>query len=333
MAQKTWHGAKWPKGVPFEIADFDRPLFSLLDISAREYPNLTYTIFNGASRTFAQVKDAADRVANFLAARGIKPKDRVALFLPNLPHYPEIFFGALKAGTVCVTCNPLYLASELNFQLRDSGAKALFVMDHPQFYPTAVEAAKGTDVRTVVVCNIKSYLPKTKAILGSLLGKLPKAESIQPGHIQYDDALGSAKPEPPDITVDPLEDLALILYTGGTTGVPKGACLTHGNLLSNVMGWEQWVRIPKKGETEANRIEHGGAHTFLGVLPWYHSFGLTAVMLASLPYRIAAGLHPRSARRKAPFHGRAQGHTAIQGDHLYGGPHHLQRLHQSSPDG
>jgi long-chain acyl-CoA synthetase len=82
----------------------------------------------------------------------------VAIFLPNLPHFPEIFFGILKAGATCVTCNPLYKTSELNYQLKDCGAKALFVMDHPVFYPTAVAALEGAEVKTVVICNVKSYL-------------------------------------------------------------------------------------------------------------------------------------------------------------------------------
>ena len=137
---ELWHGSKWPKGVPYEITGYDKPLFSILDETAHDYPDKTYTVFNDFTRTFSQVKDTADRVAHFLVSRGIRPKDRVAIFLPNLPHYPEIFFGILKAGGVCVTCNPLYKASELNFQLKDSGARGVFVMDHPEFYATAVKA-------------------------------------------------------------------------------------------------------------------------------------------------------------------------------------------------
>jgi len=84
-------------------------------------------------------------VAAFLAAGGIKKGERVAIFLPNIAHYPAVYFGILKAGAVCVTCNPLYTASELNYQLKDSGVRTLFCMDHPQFYPTTVEAIKGTE--------------------------------------------------------------------------------------------------------------------------------------------------------------------------------------------
>ena len=150
MTATKWPTTKWPEGVSAEITDYEKPLFSVLDDSAREFPDNVYTIFSDATRTFAQVKDTADRIADFLSSRGIKKGDRVAIFLPNLPHYPAIFFGILKAGAVCVTCNPLYTASELNYQLNDAGARAVFCMDHPNFYPTTTEAVKETGVETVV---------------------------------------------------------------------------------------------------------------------------------------------------------------------------------------
>ncbi|MCF8118986.1 MAG: long-chain fatty acid--CoA ligase [Deltaproteobacteria bacterium] len=281
MSTKLWHGPKWPEGVPYEISGYEKPLFSILDEAAKDYPDQTYTLFNDASRTFAQVKDTADRIAYFLASRGIKPGDRVAIFLPNLPHYPAIFFGILKAGGVCVTCNPLYQAAELNFQLNDSGTKAVFVMDHPEFYATAVKAVQSSPVETVVICNVRSYLPKLKGFLGSLLGKIPKADHHEPGHLMFDDVVKSARPVPPEVEVDPVNREALVLYTGGTTGVPKGACLSHANLLSNVMSTELWARIPQDTGGKPKRVEKGGAHTYLGVLPWYHSFGLTLCMLTS----------------------------------------------------
>ena len=177
MVATAWPTSNWPEGVSQDISGYDAPLFSILDNSARDYPNQVYTIFNDASRTYAQVKDTADRIANFLVSRGIKKGDRVAIFLPNIPQYPALFFGIIKAGAVCVTCNPLYTANELNYQLKDAGAKAVFCMDHPQFYPTTIEAIKGSDVETVVLCSVKSYLPKIKAILGGLLGKIPKADN------------------------------------------------------------------------------------------------------------------------------------------------------------
>lgn len=159
MAFEPWNTTRWPEGVPREITGFEKPIFSLLDQSAETYPDNTFTIFNGRSKSYARVREIVDRIAHFLVEQGIQKGDRVAIFLPNLPHFPEIFFGALKAGATCVTCNPLYTAAELNYQLKDSGAKIIFCMDHPQFYPTVVEAMRNTDVAQVVICSVKSYLP------------------------------------------------------------------------------------------------------------------------------------------------------------------------------
>jgi long-chain acyl-CoA synthetase len=279
MAAITWSTPNWPEDVPHEISGYEKPLYAVLDESASNYPDQVYTIFNDATRTFAQVKNTADRIANFLASRGIQKGDRVAIFLPNLPHYPAIFFGILKAGAVCVTCNPLYTANELNYQLKDAGAKAVFCMDHPQFYPTTVEAIQGADVETVVICGVKSYLPPIKAFIGGLLGKIPKAGNYQPGHLFFDDVVAGARPEPPDVQINPAEDLALIIYTGGTTGVPKGAALVHTNFTSNLMVLDEWGRFAHGPGEKTEKMRHGGFHTFLGVLPWYHSFGLTVAML------------------------------------------------------
>lgn len=279
MTATSWPAPNWPQGVPHDLSGYEKPLFSILDESASQYPDQVYTIFNDATRTFAQVKDTADRIANFLAARGIQKGDRVAIFLPNLPHYPAIFFGILKAGAVCVTCNPLYTANELNYQLKDAGAKVVFCMDHPQFYPTTVEAIKDTDVETVVICGVKSYLPPIKAFIGGLLGKIPKAGNYQPGHLFFDEVVAGAQPQPPNVDVNPTEDLALIIYTGGTTGVPKGAALVHTNFTSNVMALDVWGRFVHETGKEPEGFRHGGFHTVLGVLPWYHSFGLTVAML------------------------------------------------------
>ena len=281
MAFNQWPTTKWPVGVSHNISDYSRPLFDILDESARDYPDNVFTLFNGGTKTFSQVKNTADRIANFLFSKDIKKGDRVAIFLPNIPHYPAIFFGILKAGAVCVTCNPLYTASELNYQLKDSGAKAVFCMDHDQFYPTAAEAIKGTNVKTTVICNVKSYLPKWKAILGSLLGKIPKADQYAPDHLFFDQIIECYLPQAPDIKIIPDKDLALIIYTAGTTGIPKGAALTHSNFTYNLRALEEWTRLPHTPNGNPEMIKRGGFHTFLGVLPWYHSFGMATCMMTA----------------------------------------------------
>jgi len=281
MNDTGWNSDRWPGGVPHEVEGYEHPLYCLLEDAARDFPDHTYTIFMGGKRSFRQVEDAARKVARFLKERGIGKGDRVAIFLPNIPHYPEIFFGILMAGALGVTCNPMYKESELHFQLKDSGCKAAFVMDHPVLYPTALNAIKDTDVKTTIICNVKSHLPRIKGILGTLFKKIPACPFHEESHIPYDTILrldrGIEELEP----VDPLKDPALILYTGGTTGVPKGAVLSHANLLSNVRATQLWIRLRQKGGNEYLPIKRGGDHVYLGVLPWYHSFGLTMVMLTS----------------------------------------------------
>jgi len=287
MEERIWHKHKWPEGVPWDIEVPDAPLPALLEETVRDYGDLSYTIFQDSHRTFREVNELANKVAHFLISRGIKRGDRIAIFLPNLPHYPVIFFGILKSGATCVTCNPMYTAGELNFQLKDSGARGVFVMDHPQFYETACKAVEGSEVEFVVYCNVKPFLPPLKGLLGSILGKIPKARAHLPGHISLEQAINGMPATSPNVPIDPREDLALILYTGGTTGVPKGACLTHRNFWANIIALEEWMRIEPPSGGRPQKLEKG-KHCFMGVLPWYHSYGLTLTMLSAV--RLAARL-------------------------------------------
>ena len=174
-------------------------------------------------------------------------------------------------------------------------------MDHPRFYPITVEAIEGTEVETVVICGVKSYLPPIKALIGGLLGKIPKAGNYQSGHLFFDDVVGSAQPQPPAIDINPAEDLALIIYTGGTTGVPKGAALVHTNFTSNVMALDEWARfVPEPGKAP-EKVRHGGFHSVLGVLPWYHVFGLTVAMLYACYIGGALICVPDPRAGKPPF--------------------------------
>ena len=281
MEDQLWHKSRWPPTVKKTLEYPDAPLYSLLDNVAEKSPDSPSTLWSGVSRTFSEVKDHADRIANFLVSKGIKKGDRVGIFLPNLPQYPPIFFGILKTGAIAVTCNPSYTAGELNFQLNDAGVKAVFCMDDKRFTPMTYKAVEGTDVETVVVCSVKSFLPKVTAILGSALGKIPKSPYYVEGITYfYDDIVKEYPPEVPEVKITPKEDLALILYTGGTTGTPKGAMLTHSNLYSNVLQIEEWVQLVPPGGGPPEKLK-GGEEVFVGALPWYHSYGLTLTMVAS----------------------------------------------------
>lgn len=296
MAEKVWNTPFWPEGVATTCEDYKFPVFKFLDDAARDFPDLPFTVFNGANKSFARVKDTADRIANFLAAKGIQKGDKVAIFLPNIPHFPEILFGILKAGAVAVNCNPVYTAPELNHQLKDSQSKMVFCMDHPEFYPSTVKAIEGTEVKHVVVCNIKSYLPFIKGFLGGILGKIPKADNIDPAHMMFDDVVSAAEPKPPAVDINPQQDTAVMLYTGGTTGLPKGAELTHTNFTYDVQSVVEYARFYHDDSKVPEKMRGGGYHSFLGVLPWYHSFGITVALLASakLAARLICIPNPRA---------------------------------------
>ena len=142
MSDAAWKTPYWPEGVVHTFTDYQFPIFKFLDDSAKAYPDSIFTQFNGASRTYAQVKDTADRIAHFLSGRGIRKGDKVAIFLPNLPQFPEILFGILKAGAVAVNCNPVYTPAELNYQLKNSESRIVFCMDHPVFYPNTIKRSE-----------------------------------------------------------------------------------------------------------------------------------------------------------------------------------------------
>lgn len=286
MKEMFWQdGPAWPKNASKSLEYPKEPLFSMLDRAAEKNGDFPYIWFMGMMRTFRQVKEDADRIANFLSDQGIGKGHTVAIFLPNVPHYPSVFFGSLKTGARLVTCNPLYKAGELNHQLKDTGAVTVFVLDHPTFTPTCYEAIKGTDVKTVIVCSVKSFLPKVKAVLGGLLGKIPKSPYYEEDKtLFYEDILLEAEPKAPSVSVDP-EETAVLIYTGGTTGTPKGAELTHSNLVSNVIQIGDWVYL--EAEDVAPNPVGGvryGEEVYVGAVPWYHSYGLTLTLLMSTWY-------------------------------------------------
>jgi long-chain acyl-CoA synthetase len=300
MNEYLWHKHKWPADVPKTLEYPGEPVFAKLDRSAERSGSLPYTVWEGLSWTFSQVRKDANRIANFLASRGVKKGDRVAIFLPNMPHFPPVLFGSMKAGAIVVTCNPMYKAGELNFQLRDSGAIMVFVLDHPSFTPTCYEAIKDTDVKSVVVCSAKTYLPKAKAILGSLLGKIPKSPYYKKDvTFFYHDIIARYEPVAPKVDVVP-EDIAMILYTGGTTGTPKGAALRHRNLVANVHQIYEWVNLSPEDIEAPKKLEYG-KEVFVGALPWYHSYGLTLTLLTSAEFACQLVCIPDPRAGKPPL--------------------------------
>ncbi|RLI22736.1 long-chain fatty acid--CoA ligase [Candidatus Bathyarchaeota archaeon] len=259
----------WPEGVPQSIDYPEIPLFHFLEKSAEAYPHNTAIIFFGREITYRELNTAADKFANALSRMGIKKGDVVALYLPNIPQFVISYYGAMKAGATLTAVSPLYRERELEFQLNNSEAKVIVTLD--VLFPRFKNIWKKTGVEHAIVTSMKEYMPGFKAFLGSLLGKIPSAKVEREPNVHFFKELIKESPaEPPEVSIDPKEDLAVLQYTGGTTGTPKGAMLTHMNLVSNAMMCAAWLRGRPSEEV------------FLAVLPLFHIYGMTVAMNAPI---------------------------------------------------
>jgi long-chain acyl-CoA synthetase len=271
---------KWPEGVPFTLDYPEVPLFTFLDESAEKYPDAVATIFQDKRITYSELKEAVDRFATALQKLGVARRDKVALFLPNIPQFIISYYGALKAGAIVVPISPLYKEREVSHQIHDSGAKTLVVLD--VLYPAVENVMGELGLERTIVTGIKDYMPTLKGVLGSLLGKVPNYKVAMGDNMhQFLDLIKGYPPSPEAIEVNPKEDLALLQYTGGTTGVPKGAMLTHYNLVSNALMCNAWLKAQEREETQIN------------VIPLYHIYGMTVTMNNAIASAGIMALFPR----------------------------------------
>jgi len=233
--------------------------------AAEAWPDRPLVEFLGRSWSYATLLRDARRFAAGLQQRGIRPGDRVGLFLPNVPVYVAAYYGALIAGATVVNFSPLYTVAELEAQVADSQTRLLVTVDLKVLLPTALEVLRGSALERLVVAPFAAMLPP----LAGLAFRLVRRKDIarvprQPDVIAWDVMLPRA--EPAHVAIDPERTLALLQYTGGTTGVPKGAMLTHQNLTANA---RQIVLIdPHSGERDV----------ILGALPLFHVFANTCVL-------------------------------------------------------
>lgn len=259
----------WPEWVPHSIEYPVVPLYGLLEESAEKHPNATAIIFQDSKISYNHLNDLVDRFATAVQALGVEKGDRVALFLPNIPQFVLSYFGALKAGAIVTAVSPLYKERELEHQLKDSGSETLVVLD--LLYPLVKNIRDRTSLKRIIVTGIKEYLPTVKRVLGSLLGKVPSLKvAREPGIHFFQELIKSHTPRPSEVQIDPKEDLALLQYTGGTTGIPKGAMLTHYNLVCNAYMCNAWLRAEEGKETHVN------------VLPLFHIYGMTVTMNSAI---------------------------------------------------
>jgi len=257
----------YPPGVPPSLTYPEESLVQPLLRSAQAHPDRPALLFFGKPTTYRELVDQVQRAAAGLAALGVRKGDRVAIMLPNSPQCVISYYAALWLGAVVVMVNPLYTPRELRAQLADSGARHIIVLDI--MYPKVAEVRADTAIERIVVTGLQEYLPfPLNWLLPLQLRRQGQAVRVpDASHITRWQGLLSHPPAGKPAPVSAKEDLAALQYTGGTTGTPKGAMLTHFNLYANCVQIAAWLSEFKE---EPYRV--------LGALPFFHVYGLTTVL-------------------------------------------------------
>ncbi|PVE07764.1 long-chain-fatty-acid--CoA ligase [Limnohabitans sp. Rim28] len=268
----------YPEGIPAEIApDPYSSLVGLLEDSFAKYADRCAYSFMGKDISFAQTNEESLAMAAYLQSLGLVQGDRVAIMMPNVPQYPVAVAAILRAGFVVVNVNPLYTARELEHQLKDSGAKAIVIIEN--FAATLEKCIAQTPVQHVVVAAMGDRLGVLKgSLVNYVVRNVKKMVPVfhLPQAVRFNDALSKGRQlafRKPELTAD---DIAVLQYTGGTTGVSKGAVLLHRNVIANVLQSEAWNAPVMK------RIPAGEQPTSVCALPLYHIFAFTVNMMLGL---------------------------------------------------
>ncbi len=291
--------AHYPPDVPAQPVIPTQSLPELLEAAGAQYGTRDAMIYYGTRLSYVQLLALADRFARALVKLGVARGDRVSICLPNVPQFPVAFYGALKAGAVVVATNPLYTGPELLHQLNDAGVKVVVTLD--QLYPTLAGIRAQTSVEQVILCGVADYFPRALALAYGIR----QARESRGKHFdrralaadttihEYKELIGSGHNRQgyelfklPDPALP--GDLAVLQYTGGTTGLAKGAMLTHRNLAANAQQAYLWSEQPL-----------GAANKTLCIAPFFHSYGLTVCMNASLFFGATLVLQPRFSPKDA----------------------------------
>jgi len=278
-AERPWFKF-WPEGVRKNIDFPEIPLHGLLEETAEKFPEHAAIVYFNKAMTYRELNHLSDRFATALNGLGVKKGDKVAIFLPNTPQFVISYYGISKIGSIVTTISPLYKERELEHQLNDSEAETIVALD--VLYPILQKAMASTKVKNVVVTSMKEYLPPATAFLGSLLKKIPSHKVERGPNVHFfQELLRKYQTQPPKVEINPREDIVALQYTGGTTGIAKGAMLTHMNLVSNALSCVEWFRGTRGGET------------FLVVLPLCHIYMMTTSMNASISIAGKMVIFPR----------------------------------------
>ena len=274
MAEKTkkypWE-KNYPENIKWDNPIEQKPLYSILDESAKDFSDNVLLDYYGKKYEYSEVRDLSDKFAKGLQENGVEKGDRVGLFLPNCPLFVIAYFGILKAGAIVVNYNPLYTVNELVYQVQNSNTTVMVTLNLRLFFEKTSNLLQSTSLEKVIVGDFQSQLPFFKELMFKWF-KGGEIASINYGRVNIvADSLFENDGYYKEANINPKEDIAVLQYTGGTTGTPKGAMLTHYNLYANTVQTGRWF----EGLDE-------GREVMLGVLPFFHVFAMTVVMNLSI---------------------------------------------------
>ncbi|SEM36498.1 long-chain acyl-CoA synthetase [Mesobacillus persicus] len=272
MLERPWLD-QYPAEIPKTLEIEEIPVQEYLKRTAEEFPEKVAIHFMGKEMNYRHLYESSIKFAAYLQSIGIVKGDRVAIMLPNMPSAVIGYFGVLMAGGVVVQTNPLYTERELEHQMKDSGAKAILALDI--LYPRVSKVKSKTNLEHIIVTAIKDFLPFPKNLLYPFIQKKQTGivVTVKPDASNHllPEILKQPQKKLVEYEYDFNEDLALLQYTGGTTGLPKGVMITHRNLVSNATMCVAWLYKSKPGQ-----------EVVLGVLPFFHVYGMTTVMILSV---------------------------------------------------
>ena len=260
---KPWLSS-YAEGVSHTLEEDLRPLHAFFETSAMEYGENTCVDFLDKKYSYNEIADFVGRAAKGLQLLGVKKGVKVGLCLPNCPYYVIFYYAILTAGGTVVNFNPLYVRREMEFQAKDSQVEIMVTLDLKQLYPKVAELMQKASVRKTIICSMTDILPTVKSVLFNIFKRSELTEYEQNlEHLGFDELVrNDGVPEPVEFNVK--KDIAVIQYTGGTTGLPKGAVLTHANLVANLKQVRNWLPTM-----------HLGQERMMCVLPFFHVFAMT----------------------------------------------------------
>jgi long-chain acyl-CoA synthetase len=274
--------AHYPKGLQWKNSFRGLPLYYLLEEAAQTWPERVALDFFGKTYTYAKLQEMTNRIARGLQGMGVKKGTRVGLFMPNCPQYVMCYYAVLKIGGTVVNFNPLYSGHEIEHQLKDAHVEVMVTVNLRATYDKLIPFIGNSTLRKIVVANFGEAMPMAKRALFMAA----KAKDIaHPPHDSYHVTLNELlqSPDlPAPVNIIPDSHIAVLQYTGGTTGVPKGAMLTHTNLYVNAMQCSQWMSGLEPGR-----------ETMLAVLPFFHVFAMTVALNLAIANGFTIIIHPK----------------------------------------